>query len=434
MRKVKLLFVLFALLAMVSGVFAQGSWTTQTNPVSGVDVNSASAVDANTCWMCGASTSQTLGYVILTTNGGTTWTNVTGDMGSSTFGLYTISAISATEAWVGANDGGVYHTTNAGSHWTMINLPSPVTPFVDVIHFFNVNTGFILGDPAGGSWCYYWTTNAGANWTFGPAPVATGSEAGWNNSYCALDTGHIWFGTNVSKIYKGGLRSGFTSSPSVEVSSFGVAFFNANTGVASMVTSSTAVAADNVSTNGGTSWTAGFLPAGIQFGIKAIPNQPYGFMSGARATGGGIYFSSNYGVNWTSVYTSSNSIYALAFANANTGWAGSAGGAIFKWAGTLIGINSNNTTVPTKYVLEQNYPNPFNPTTTINYSIPKSSFVTLKVYDVLGNEVITVANGEFQTANNYTYNLDFSKLSSGIYYYTIKAGDFTATKKLMFVK
>jgi len=434
MRKVKLLFAIIILFAFVSGAFAQGTWTTQTNPVTGRDVNSASSVDANTCWMCGASSSTTLGYVLRTTNGGTTWTNATGDMPSSTFGLYTVAGISANEAWVGASDGGVYHTTNGGTNWTFVTLPSPVTPFVDVIHFFNANTGFIIGDPAGGFWCYYWTTNAGANWTFGPAPAATGSEAGWNNAYCVLDTGHIWFGTNNTKIYKGGLRSGFTSVPTVGAYSFGVAFFNLNTGVASMTTSTPSVSANNVTTNGGSTWTAGFLPAGIQFGLKAIPNTPYGFMAGARATGGGIYLSTNYGVNWTSVYTTAASVYALAFANANTGWAGASGGTIYKWAGTLNGVNTINNSVPNSYTLEQNFPNPFNPTTTINYSIPKASIVTLKVYNALGVEVMTLVNGEFQSANNYTYTADFSKLSSGVYYYTIKAGDFSSTKKLMLVK
>lgn len=433
MREIKLLYVLFALFLMVSGVFAQGTWTTQTNPVSGRDVNSASAVDANTCWMCGATTSTTLGYVIRTTNGGTTWTNVTGNMPSSTFGLYTVCGISATEAWVGASDGGVYHTTNGGTNWTFVTLPSPATAFVDVIHFFNQNIGFIIGDPSGGNWCYYWTTNAGVNWTWGPAPSASGTEAGWNNAYGVLDTHNIWYGTNNTKIYKGGLRSGFTAQTTVGVNSFGIAFCNATTGIATMTNASYAVLPNNVTVNGGTTWTAGFTPAGVQFGLKAIIGTPYVFMSGARTSGGGIYLSTNYGVNWTSIHTTGTSVYALAFANANTGWAGASGGSIYKWAGTLNEVNSNNTAIPTDYKLEQNYPNPFNPTTTINYSIPKASFVTLKIYDILGNEVKTIVN-EYQTTNNYTYTADFSTLSSGIYYYTLKAGEFTATKKLMFVK
>lgn len=432
MTQFKLLINLFVLLIAVN-IFAQGTWSTAgTNPVTGRDLNSAWAVSPTVCWMCGATTSSTLGYVILTTNGGTTWINVTGSMPSSGFGLYTISGISATEAWVGASDGGLYHTTNAGGTWTFVTLPTPATPFVDVVHFFNQNTGIVIGDPSG-SWGYYWTTNAGANWTFGPAPSATGTEAGWNNAYCALDTGHIWFGTNNTKIYRGGFRSGFTGAPTIGVSSFGVAFFNANTGVSTMATASNTVSANNVTTNGGVTWTSGFTPAGVQFGLKAFPGTPYAWSGGAGATGGVIYFSSNYGVNWTSQFTTSAAVYALSFANPNAGFAGASGGTIYKWIGTLNEVNTNNNSVPNEYKLEQNYPNPFNPTTTINYSIPKASFVTLKVYDILGNEVMTLVN-ENQTANNYTYTADFSKLSSGVYYYTIKAGDFSSTKKLMLVK
>jgi hypothetical protein len=124
--------------------------------------------------------------------------------------------------------------------------------------------------------------------------------------------------------------------------------------------------------------------------------------------------------------------------NVNCGWAvtGTGAGAndgIYKYNDVLSEINPINTTTPSNFVLEQNYPNPFNPSTTINYSIPKAAFVTLKVYDVLGNEVKTLVN-EQQSVNNYSYTADFSSLTTGVYYYTLKAGDFTSTKKLMLIK
>lgn len=430
MKQFKLLVSLMVLF-FATNMFAQ-TWTAQTNPVSGVDVNSAWAVDTVTCWMCGASTSQTLGYVIRTTNAGTTWTNVTGDMPVSAAGLYSICGISATEAWAGVNDGSVYHTTNSGTHWTFVSMPSPVTAFVDVIHFYNQNTGFIIGDPATTTWCYYWTTNAGVNWT-AAGPTFTGSEAGWNNSYFTSDTGHIWFGTNNTKIYHGGLRSTFTSAASTGLNSYGMAVPNNINGVAVMTSTTPAVLANNITTNGGTSWSAGYLPAGIQFGIKAVPGFPYVWTCGAGTTGGVILFSSNNGVNWTQQFTTTAAGYGMTFATVNRGWVGCSGGTIYRYTGILSEVNNNNTSVPVSYKLEQNFPNPFNPTTTINYSIPKTSFVTLKVYNVLGNEVMSVVN-EQQTANNYTYTLDFSKLSSGAYYYTLRAGDYSATKKLMLVK
>ena len=89
--------------------------------------------------------------------------------------------------------------------------------------------------------------------------------------------------------------------------------------------------------------------------------------------------------------------------------------------------------VPRKFSLFQNYPNPFNPSTKISYSLPKESFVTLKVYDVLGNEIVTLVN-EKKSVGNYEVNFDATKLSSGIYYYKLTAGNFSQVKKMILIK
>jgi hypothetical protein len=83
--------------------------------------------------------------------------------------------------------------------------------------------------------------------------------------------------------------------------------------------------------------------------------------------------------------------------------------------------------------LTGNYPNPFNPTTKINYQLPKAGLVTLKVYDILGREVATLVN-ENQPAGSYSVPFDASKLSSGIYIYTIHANDFIQSKKMILTK
>ncbi len=90
-------------------------------------------------------------------------------------------------------------------------------------------------------------------------------------------------------------------------------------------------------------------------------------------------------------------------------------------------------TLPTKFDLSQNYPNPFNPTTMIKYSIPQSSFVTLKVYNLLGQEIATLVSQE-QTPGNYIVNFDASKLASGIYMYRIQTGNSSLTKKMVLMK
>jgi hypothetical protein len=101
----------------------------------------------------------------------------------------------------------------------------------------------------------------------------------------------------------------------------------------------------------------------------------------------------------------------------------------YKYSKTVVASSSK----PVEFSLSQNYPNPFNPTTTISYSIPTDNFVSLKVYNVLGNEVATLVNGQI-TSGAHNINFNASNLASGVYYYTIKTGNFTSTKKLMLLK
>jgi hypothetical protein len=88
---------------------------------------------------------------------------------------------------------------------------------------------------------------------------------------------------------------------------------------------------------------------------------------------------------------------------------------------------------PSEFKLEQNYPNPFNPSTTISWQSPLSSHHTLKVYDLLGREVATLVD-EYKTAGSYEVKFDASRLSSGVYFYTLNAGKFSASLKLLLLK
>ncbi|MHB8338706.1 MAG: T9SS type A sorting domain-containing protein [Ignavibacteriaceae bacterium] len=85
------------------------------------------------------------------------------------------------------------------------------------------------------------------------------------------------------------------------------------------------------------------------------------------------------------------------------------------------------------FSLEQNYPNPFNPVTTINYTVASKDLVSIKVYDVLGNEIATLVNEE-KPAGSYSVNFNGNKLSSGVYFYRMQAGSFVETKKLILMK
>ena len=102
--------------------------------------------------------------------------------------------------------------------------------------------------------------------------------------------------------------------------------------------------------------------------------------------------------------------------------------------GVIVGTDNEDPANPVNdYKLYQNFPNPFNPATQISYSVPNSEFVTLKIYDVLGNEVQTLVN-EMQIVGTYKVTFDAGKLSSGIYFYKLKAGNFTETKKMILLK
>jgi hypothetical protein len=97
-----------------------------------------------------------------------------------------------------------------------------------------------------------------------------------------------------------------------------------------------------------------------------------------------------------------------------------------------VGVNEQQA-IPYVYKLEQNYPNPFNPTTTIKFTLAKSSDVNLVVYNILGKVVATLVNGNL-AAGNHTVNFNAANLSSGIYFYKLQAGDFVSVKKLMLLK
>jgi len=122
-----------------------------------------------------------------------------------------------------------------------------------------------------------------------------------------------------------------------------------------------------------------------------------------------------------------------------TGGFGAVLKAVVAWTvsngGLITGVN-NNTVIsnnPVSFSLSQNYPNPFNPSTTINYTIPKSGLVSLKIYDIVGKEVVSLVN-EVKNAGSYNLQFNASNLSSGTYFYRLESGSFVETKKMLLLK
>lgn len=99
----------------------------------------------------------------------------------------------------------------------------------------------------------------------------------------------------------------------------------------------------------------------------------------------------------------------------------------------MVGVNGNNNLIPENFALQQNYPNPFNPQTTIGFSLPKGTQVKIVVSDVTGKQVNEPVNS-YYAAGNHSVSFNAAELASGIYFYTISAGEFTQTRKMLLIK
>jgi hypothetical protein len=103
------------------------------------------------------------------------------------------------------------------------------------------------------------------------------------------------------------------------------------------------------------------------------------------------------------------------------------------WDSTSTGIENTFTNLPTEFILRQNYPNPFNPSTCISFNIPTKSFVSLRIFDLIGREVATLVSEEM-SAGSYSKQFNANTLPSGVYFYRLQAGLFTETKKLILLR
>jgi photosystem II stability/assembly factor-like uncharacterized protein len=393
--------------------------------------------------------------MLRTTNGGFNWVVI-----NNYTSFFDMQIIDSTTLYLVGRGGGavdrIQRTFNRGLTWDSVSASALNT--YSGLSFVNKDTGWISGANEIAYDCIWKTTNGGVTLTqitdttgmgqiFFLKNKINGEYYGWhfsqngdNKFWKTTNSGNNWFQ--------------ITRPPAQYLGYF--SFIDENTGWFS---------AGSVgiykTTNGGFNWIIQNLPTGggIEPSISRFKIINYDTLygtDGLRNLGGGringlIWKTTNSGMNWgfqepdTAFH---NEVYgALDFINANTGWAYQGNGVhTTNGGGPIIftEINNNISNIPESYELKQNYPNPFNPTTTIEFSLPKDSYVKLKIFDISGKIIFTVINDFLLYSGNHKYTIDAFNtlgLSSGVYFYRIEATGrnknnevFIETKKMLMIK
>jgi photosystem II stability/assembly factor-like uncharacterized protein len=328
-------------------------------------------LDSNTILTAGY-----LGYFAKSTDGGETFFNLITPTSMQINGM---SFINATTGFVTGYAGIYMKTTNAGNSWAISWLPYTMHD----IYMFDATTGIVCG--SGGN--ILKTTNAGVNWT----------------------------ARYVQPLQYNDLN--------------GIAFLNATTGI--MVgTSGTIIK----TTDKGDHWK---LADTIIHTTNTLFRVSFPSLNRITTVGGAgtVITSTDGGSSWELQNSGTWSILnAVNFRDANNGCiVGESGLILTTTDGGAVFVNNISTNVPDNYYLYQNYPNPFNPNTKIRFQIKESGWVILKVYNLIGKELMTLIDGKMEPG---TYETPFSGigLTSGIYIYRLQTGNFTDTKKMCLVK
>lgn len=408
----KTISILTTLVALTVMSYAQSNgWTIQSSPTTqnlyGI---THSNINSNIWIAVGAG-----GTILRSDDGGITWASISSPVVDDLRGVCIHSNIGVA---VGIS-GRVVRSTNAGLTWTEVQRPTTRNLYaVSMSDFMTVVTGHegtILVSYDNG----LTFSLRGA----GTASILFGVSVNNNTAVGVGGAGAVVMSVN------GGSGWGLTIIGNQNTFFYGTSFVNSNTGwLVGSILNGNVIARSN---DAGFVWSAQSAPVSNQlFGVS------FAVLDTGTAVGDGgtIIHTDNGGTNWTTQNSGTSQILnGVSFATSGFGIVVGNTGTILRTTNILTGINHNSNSSPKEFSLSQNYPNPFNPSTKINYSLPKSSFVKLMIFDVLGSMVKEVVNS-YQPSGNYSVEFDGAKLSSGTYFYTLETDGFTETKKMLMVK
>lgn len=430
---------------------ASAQWVLKNNglPVTRSTGWSIDAADSNTAII--SLSMEGKDEIFLTTDAGDIWSELNWPAEDESETAIDIEIISNNKIWFVTSRGRIYATANGGSGSELQFYDTTKTKFMNYIEMFDENNGIAMGDalwsdkPA----IFLKTNNGGKDWISQNENNLIGFYANtWQRiDFINMNLGYYTWGMNfINKTFDGGktwtqiLMGGTNRS---------VKFYNETIGIITNEkydTSTDPVTATyyfNITKNAGNDWeTIESNIEGLSSDVEFVPGHPSQIWYAPYSYGDlKLYFSSDTGRTWaeqiiTPNYSSVRDIY---FVDEKHGWLLCDDGFVFYTennGGFELTSLEKNKTIPDSYKLMQNYPNPFNPETTIEYQLPVSSHVSLKVYNILGKEITTLVD-EFKQAgvHRVKFNSNISSsLSSGVYFYKITAGNFSEIKKMLLIK
>lgn len=385
--------------------------------------------------------------VFRSTNSGENFINISGNLtGPELFSVWAKSTDTIFAANGGANNGTggnaiLWKTVNGGINWSVALTTGGTAGFINGIKFLRPEQkyGVVMSDaPTGSNPLMFRTTDGGETWT---TQIVT-SNGGATGSVATVFIGDSLFygfghsnNPRVTMTTNGGESWSFINVALSGGSTYGIDCGPGRTCFAASLNSLPSIVKFNSEGNT-TNINIGTGMTGFPYFLWVHGTETV-YLAGTQAPAGGVKKTTNTGASWTQMSTSAvDGIIGMDLSYSGTtvcAYALAQDGTVLKLNDNVIGIEPVNNIVPKSYSLEQNYPNPFNPTTYIKYSVPRSANVIIKIYNTLGSYVSTLVN-EYHAAGNYSAAFNAEGLSSGIYYYTISAGEFTDTKKMVLVK